>query len=133
MPPLFLSLSSNYPAQHKVDAWQGCSGPITHNPVPPLPPSMAPCSCGSCRVSRLGVINDIRCLILNGSSEGGGHSASRSEQLWRLAGSRVCSYVAWSQRIREGDQGVEEIVKRTNLTKNQLVDNDDRVDDDKRY
>lgn len=46
-------------------------------------------------------------------------------------------YVAmqlWSQRIREGDRqrgGNGE--KKTNLTKNQLVDNDDRVDDDKGY
>lgn len=50
---------------------------------------------------------------------------------WQVAG-----YVAmqlWSQRIREGDRRRGGNSEKTNLTKNQLVDNDDRVDDDKGY
>ena len=48
--------------KHEVDVWQGCSGPITHNPVNLSVPEYAPCSCESCRVSGLGVINDIEVL-----------------------------------------------------------------------
>lgn len=50
-----------------------------------------------------------------------------------LAG-QLGHYAAGLRRMREFDiRRVEEIAKKRNLTKDQLVDNDDCVDDDKGY